>query len=195
MVDPVFTSQEFEGLSLPQKPSLKREKLTMEQSITKLTTRQWKLYDFIKYVSIIEQRPTTIEEICKKFPQSEARKRDGYSFKDAEGNHSNCASVYKDINTINKYVEKSIITDHNHIRLATEEEQRQEWERYIARGLKWLAKGYLLKRKAACNGQGKLIGCNGDPIEEKSQAREFYESFIDELIKETTTQNESLPTE
>ena len=166
----------------------------MEQEITKLNTRQWNVYNFIKDISINENRSTTVQEICAKFPQVEGNKKSGYSFKDSEGNHSNCALLYKDINTINKYVEKSIITDHNRIRLATKDEQKREYERYISRGLKWLAKGYLLKRKAACNGQGKLICCNGDPIDEKSQARAFYESYIDELIKETN-KDESLPTE
>lgn len=143
-----------------------------------LTTEKWSLYNFIKARTLNGEK-TTVKDVCEKFP-------DIYHLNDKESNFSNCPNLYKDIDFLNEHwqIEKIIVKDNNNFHLATEEEAKTYAKKIKVRGLKLLKKYWVVYRKIEKDGQGKCTTAKGDPIDEKSKARRFYESFIDELIEE-----------
>jgi len=143
-----------------------------------LTPTLWDLYHFVKHNTIMGEK-TTVKDICDAFPNI-------YHLNAKQSNFSNCPKLYEDIDTINDSgeVEKIIVKDNNNFHLATEEEAHAYEQKLKIRALKLFKKYWAVHYKIASNGQGKLIGCGGDVIDDKSKARAFTEAFIDEALQD-----------
>ncbi len=145
----------------------------------RLNSRQWATYNFIKSHSELGQAVTQ-QAIYANYP-IEAHK-DGYSWAKGENTHDRCLKVWEDVHAINasSEVEKIIVMDAFTYRLATEEEAGEYYAKLQERALKALVRAYNVKRKIKADGQGKLISCQGNPIDEESHARRFVEAFMEE---------------
>ena len=140
-----------------------------------LTPSQWKLYRYLRDRSLFNL-DTCVAEICEFMP-------DVYTLNGKESNFSNCPTLYKDIDIINASteVEKIIIKDNNNFKLATKEEARRYADKMKERAIKVFKKYWDVERKIANDGQGKLVSCQNEAIDETSQARHFVETFIKEV--------------
>lgn len=146
--------------------------------LQELTPSLWNLYNFIKARSLNGEK-TTVRDVCDQFP-------DIYHLNDKESNFTNCPNLYKDIDLLNSsyQIEKIIVKDYNNFHLATEEDANKYALKIKIKALKLLKKYWVVQRKIDKDGQGKIISAQGTPIDDKSKARKFYESFIDELLEE-----------
>lgn len=137
-----------------------------------LSPRQWALYRLIKENSLNGLKTTQLE-ICVKIP--------GYKYNSSPLAHDHCTAIWSDINAIllSHEVEKIIIYKDFLCWIATSQEEVNEWL-----DSKWkeleprLSRYWFFKQKAEKNGQGKLLSDQLQPIDEKSKARAFVESFI-----------------
>lgn len=145
----------------------------------KLNSRQWATYNLIKENSLKGQA-TAQKEVCDNYP-AETRK-DGYVWAKGANTHDRCLKVWHDVHAINasSEVEKIIVMDNFTYRLATEEEAGEYYAKLQERALKALVRAYNVKRKIKADGQGKLISCQGELIDDESKARRFVQAFMEE---------------
>lgn len=138
-----------------------------------LTPVEWSLYRLIKYNSEVLKRKTTQREVANAL---------GLKYNEDIKCHDACPSVWALISHINlsEEIEKVIINDNFTYWIGNEEETRayldKLWDDLEPRLIRYWR--YLNKIKK--NGQGKLISCQNQPIDEDSKAREFVESFLEE---------------
>lgn len=151
----------------------------------KLTTRQWKLYDFIKFTSTWENRWVSQKEIVEMNPWHYMGNKDGYKWN--ETSHDHCATIWSDLNRINMSAEidKIIITDGNfNYKIAESYEEVKEfaerlyWDKAMAK----LSRYGTMMKKAKADGQGKLISNQDKPIDAKSRARRQVEAFVEKYV-------------
>ncbi len=148
----------------------------------KLTRRQHETYRLIK-ARTEAGNVTTISQIVSNYKKDEPYP-DGYIWRDKTSwNHDNCSNVWKDINAINRSleIEKSILFDSKgNFWCARSLEEVQEYvdKRYKKRAMILLARASILLYKARQNAQGKLLSVRNEPIDKKSRARAFVESFV-----------------
>ena len=144
----------------------------------KLTPRQWATYNLIKNASS-EGGSVSIEQIIASYSASDHK--DGYIASRGAKTHDPCSAVWCDITAINasSEVEKIIIIDNFTYRLATEQEAWDYYADLQARAIRALIRAHNIKNKIRKDGQGKLISCQGSPIDEESRARRFVEAFAD----------------
>lgn len=134
-----------------------------------MTTRQWQLYNLLLTEP---NRWFTQKEICEKVQ--------GYNY--VERNNDRCPMIRDDklaINATNE-VDKIIVMDRYCFKIATYEEYLQERHKHIRRLKNQVKEIENIDYKYRLNGQGKLISNRGEPIDEKSKAKRFIETFIDE---------------
>lgn len=144
----------------------------------KLNSKQWRLYNFIKFIT--EQgRWTDKKEICTEL-------NDLYSLQTTKNETSeinNCPAIYQDIKAINNSneIEKIVVVDKNKIYLGSEEHCKDYAEKLKIKALKLLKRSWALTHKINSDGQGKIISCQGNVITEESKARDFVEAFVKEI--------------
>lgn len=143
------------------------------QKEKKLTTRCWTLYNYIKEHGVVN---TT--DICRDLPEY-------YTLATSERIHNPCVNVNIDVDTLNTSpeIEKIIIHDRKYnFWLAKDEDEAVNFAEklYKKRALKALWKYYGMLKKAESDGQGKLLSCQGNVIDDESKARAFVEAFIRE---------------
>jgi len=114
----------------------------------------------------------SVEDICNYFPNE-------YYLNKKESNFSNCPKLYKDIDTINQSteVDKWITKNNNKIKLATKEECERDIQRLKKRLSKAGKEIYRLEKKMKLDGQCKLLSNQNKPIDEKSKARNYVETY------------------
>lgn len=146
----------------------------------KLTPRQWATYRLIKRLSVLGVEITQ-RDIVDNYPSSEFK--DGYVWNDNPRVHDRCCTIWSDINKINAEngIHKVIIWDSNyHYKIAETEQEIKDFCNglYKQPAMAKLWRYGNLMRKAKRNGQGKLI------FNDKSSAREYWETFINEHIND-----------
>lgn len=153
----------------------------------KLTTRQWETYNLIKNAST-RGGSVSIEQIIASYSASDYK--DGYTASKGANTHDPCKAVWNDITAINasSEVEKIIIIDNFTYRLATEDEANAYFDNLKKKALRAMVRAYNVKRKIDKDGQGKLISCQGEAIDDDSRARRFVEAFVEEA-KENEQEN------
>lgn len=141
----------------------------------KLSPKDWEVYRLIHHNSLVENRRTSQKEICEKVQ--------GFTYNQDEKVHDHCPAIWTSIKNNNESDEhEKIIISHNfEYWIGNHEEEKvfidklwSDLEPRLKRYWKYLA-------KVKANGQGKLISCQGQPIDEESQARQFVESFLGEV--------------
>lgn len=150
------------------------EEQSNKERESKLSPRQWALYRLIKNNSLLGLE-TSQKEICEQI--------EGYTYNDNEKAHDHCPVIWADINAINlsSEIEKIIIYKNFSAHIAHSQEELDEfidmkWDELAPR----LFRYWFLKKKANRDGQGKLLSTKLNPIDEKSAAREFVESYLRE---------------
>lgn len=145
-----------------------------------LDTTAWRLYDLIKYNSVVENRKTTQKEICDKLNEL------GFVWNDEITTHDHCPKVWTVVNQINNSweVDKVIISKNFEYWLGNEEETQNFldslWQQLSPR----LCRYWNFKQKLSRNGQGKLISNQGEVITDTSKARRFVESYLENEVEE-----------
>lgn len=166
--------------------------------MSSLTPRQWWLYRLIKWASEQDIKLSIKEIVDYQSRYKEAGKLtydDLYKFKDADGNHSNCAAIYKDINTINESdeLDKIICMNNNQFYLGTEKENIEYHNKLMHNVCRDSHKAKIIRDKISADGQMKLF--TYDYIEmERSQGRDYHEAFLkqESLIKENEKLSEEI---
>ena len=141
-----------------------------------LTTRQWRLLDFIKINSVVERRKTTQREIVDNVP--------GYEWNDDEKCHDHCPAIWNDIKDINLSCEtdKLIISDRFEYWIGNKEETLNFLDKLWSDLSPRLARYWAYLKKVERDGQGILIDRKGNFIGDDSSARRFIESYGKERI-------------
>lgn len=144
----------------------------------KLTPRQWATYNLIKEASS-RGGSASIEEVVANYHASAYK--GGYTISTGVGTHDICKAVWLDVVALNasSEIEKIIVIDNFTYRLATEEEATAYYNKLLDKAIKGLVRAQAIKRKIKADGQGKLISCQGNPIDEESTARKFVEAFLE----------------
>ena len=126
----------------------------------KMTPRAWAVYRALR---LADGKPLTQFEIAVyaglKYNEKATNCKD-----DAKGDH--CKALSKIVAEINASpeVEKIVVVDKYTYRLADREEAEEAAAKYQERGLRLLAKAAAIRRKAAADGQGKVISCQADRL-------------------------------
>ena len=161
-----------------------------------LTNRQWWLYRLVKWSS--EQgKKLSIKDIVDYQEQYKDKLTftDYYSFKDADGNHSNCPDIYKDKDAINETEEldKILCVKNNQFYIGTEEETIHYHNKLMHNVCHYSHKAKIIRDKISQDGQGKLF--TYDLVEiEKSNGRSYHEAFLrqETILKENEKLKELL---
>lgn len=146
----------------------------------KMTPRQWRLYNIVKrecsydlFKDDFTNKPISIKEICDLLP-------DDYTFSDSEASHNNqCAIMYKDVEAINlsSEVEKQIVIIDHQLLLADKEHIEERDGKLMAHIYNMMDRLSASRSKQRADGQGKMISDQNVAIDEKSQARDYVESY------------------
>ena len=147
------------------------EPLDLFDCATELTPRQWGVYNLIKKNSLLGKK-TTQREIFENVV--------GFTWNDEPTSHDHCPAIWQEITILNlSYeIEKIIISKNFEYWIGDENETKEFiddlWKQLEPR----LYRFWRYKSKVSENGQGQLLSRRLKPIDEKSKAREYIESFI-----------------
>lgn len=135
----------------------------------KLTPRQWRLYNLLKSQP---NRWFTQKEIADEIEE----------YKYIERENDKCPTIRMDKMAINASLEvdKIVVMKNYCFKIGNEEEYREERRRHISRLKSQKKEIENIDFKYQHNGQGKLLSNQGVEIDEKSKARNFFETFIRE---------------
>ena len=142
-----------------------------EERKSELTPRQWQVWRLVEHNSLVELRKTTQREIYEKVY--------GYEWNDDEKCHDHCPAIWKDVaeNNLSLEHDKIIISKNFEYWVGNDEETMEYlndlWEQLEPR----LTRYWVYLKKVKRNGQGKLLSNELKPIDDKSKARMFIESF------------------
>ena len=139
----------------------------------KLSPKDWELYRLIYHNSLYEHRHTTQREICDKI--------EGFNWNDDITVHDHCSAIWTSIKNNNESYEheKIIISDNFEYWIGNQEEERMFLDKLWNDLQPRLSRYWKYMSKIKRDGQGKLLSCQGNQINE-GQAREFVESYIHE---------------
>lgn len=138
---------------------------------THLTPRQWATYRLIKENSLNGLK-TTQKEIFEKV--------NGYVWNEEITAHDHCVAIGSDVRAINLSYETEKIICYKDFEywLGTKEETENFindlWEQLAPR----LVRYWFYKKKVAQNGQFQLLSRQLNPIDDKSKARAYIESYL-----------------
>ena len=136
-----------------------------------LSPKDWELYRLVYHNSIVEGRKTTQREICDKISE--------FKWNDDPFAHDKCSAISGSVhrNNLSGEHEKIIIYVDNECWIGNQEETQEFLDKLWSDLFPRLNRFWKYTKKLKENGQGKLISCQGEPIDESSQAREFVESY------------------
>lgn len=137
----------------------------------KLKTRQWQLFNYLLANS---DRAVTQRELIDNIGEYE---------ESGKLSHDRCPTIYTDIDKINKSkeIDKIILMDNFNYKIASKEEAIDFANYYLKKALKALKRYWTLIDKINKDGQGKLLSNQDNPIDDKSKAKRFIETFINDL--------------
>ena len=143
----------------------------------KLTTRQFRLYDLL--VAVAKADPVRWVD---KLEIADYLGNDYYTINTSKHAHDVCSTMNLDRITINNSLEvdKIILIKDNTFKIATEQEARQLEEELYNQAMKLLERKSMLVAKRLRNNQGKVLSNQLNPIDDKSRAEKFYETFVEE---------------
>ena len=160
-----------------------------------MNTRQWSTDLLIKNNSL-QGKITTQLEIVENYPYSriglfEETKvhEDGYIWNDNPKSHDHCSQVWKDIEDINSddTIQKIVISPKPYeYKLATtpEEVKNYCYKKFYKPAMAKLVRQSKILNKVKQDGQGKLL------FKDKTQARDYWETFLKESINDLVEMSE-----
>ncbi len=153
-----------------------------------MTSRQWRLYDFIKQETI-KGNTLTQKDICDNISEYVYNERP----------NDKCPMIWSDVDFINHSleVEKIIVVDKFTYRIGTRDEAKAYAEKLLIGAVKKFKRYWSVENKIRKDGQGKLISNQDKPIDNTSKARDFVEAFLrdidfendSEIVKEEIKEN------
>ena len=162
-------------------PEEKTTKLSKEE----LKIRREKLYELIKYNSLIENRKTTQEEICEKI--------DGYNYVESNSTNDHCTAIWSDINKINNdsSVDAVIITKRYKYWIGSKEETKEFLKKLWKDLSPRLKRYWFFVKKIGFDAQGSLFDKDLKPLydggisDELIAGQLFHKFFVeyDEAMK------------
>ena len=107
---------------------------------------------------------------------------DYYTINTSKHAHDVCSTMNLDRITINNSLEvdKIILIKDNTFKIATEQEAIQLEEELYNQAMKLLERKSMLVAKRLRNNQGKVLSNQLNPIDDKSRAEKFHETFVEE---------------
>lgn len=170
----------------------------METNQTKLTPRQWWLYRLIKSNSelgVMLSIPEIVERQNQDKENGKITFTDLYQFKETQGNHSNCPSIYQDKDILNESdeIDKVVCVRNNRFYIGNESETIAYHNKLMHNVCRDSHKCKLIRDKISQDGQVKLF--TYDLVEmEQSKGRDYHEAFIrqESLVKENQRLKELL---
>ncbi|MFA5749603.1 MAG: hypothetical protein WC927_05930 [Bacilli bacterium] len=143
----------------------------------KLTTRQFRLYDLL--VAVAKADPVRWVD---KLEIADYLGNDYYTINTSKHAHDVCSTMNLDRITINNSLEvdKIILIKDNTFKIATEQEAIQLEEELYNQAMKLLERKSMLVAKRLRNNQGKVLSNQLNPIDDKSRAEKFHETFVEE---------------
>jgi hypothetical protein len=146
--------------------------------LMELTTRQWRTYNLIKENSL-NGRKTNQYEIYAYTPAGVYK--DGYVWNNNPTSHDKCPMIWSDIEKLNfsNKIEKVIVFKDFEYWIAKDEDDAKEFaKKYLADALKKLKRHWRIINKVKLDGQMKLLSTDGNAIDEKSNARDYVETYL-----------------
>ena len=131
------------------------------------------MYNLVKQRTL-DGLKTTCKDICDALPQH-------YQLNEKQSHHSNCPRIYQDCEALllSSEVEKVIIPDNNDFHIARNEREAMEYADKLARrGAHRFKRYWAIVDKCKSDGQGKVVSCQNEPIDDESKARRFVEAFL-----------------
>ena len=143
----------------------------------KLNTRQFRLYDLL--VAVAKADPVRWVD---KLEIADYLGDDYYTINTSKHAHDVCSTMNLDRITINNSLEvdKIILIKDNTFKIATEQEAIQLEEELYNQAMKLLERKSMLVAKRLRNNQGKVLSNQLNPIDDKSRAEKFHETFVEE---------------
>ena len=143
----------------------------------KLTTRQFRLYDLLVAVAKVDP-----DRWVDKLEIADYLGNDYYTINTSKHAHDVCSTMNLDRITINNSLEvdKIILIKDNTFKIATEQEAIQLEEELYNQAMKLLERKSMLVAKRLRNNQGKVLSNQLNPIDDKSRAEKFHETFVEE---------------
>lgn len=140
-----------------------------------LNSRQWDLYNLIKESSENGYR-LSVQDICARLPQH-------YQSRVSEHNFSNCPLIYKDIDELNASGEVGyiIIKKNNQFFVGDENEAYDYLRKNYHKMRDAIDKYQAINKKFNEHDQGRILSRKLDPIDEKSKAKRFNESYFNDF--------------
>lgn len=156
----------------------KNTKLSQEE----LKDRREKLYELIKYNSLVENRKTTQEEICEKIG--------GYHYIDSTSTNDHCTAIWSDINKINNdsSIDVVIITKRYKYWIGSKEETKEFLQKLWKDLSPRLQRYWFFVKKIGFDAQGSLFDKELHPLydpetcevkQSQIDAQCFHKFFID----------------
>ena len=141
----------------------------------KLTTRQFRLYDLL--VAVAKADPVRWVD---KLEIADYLGNDYYTINTIKHAHDVCSTMNLDRITINNSLEvdKIILIKDNTFKIATEQAAIQLEEELYNQAMKLLERKSMLVAKRLRNNQGKVLSNQLNPIDDKSRAEKFHETFV-----------------
>lgn len=143
----------------------------------KMNDRQWRLFDLITLSHEQGIERLTQKDICELLPSY-------YAYN--ERPNDKCPLIWEDVDFINKSLEvdKIIVVDKFTYRFGSKSECEDYGNKLLIGALKKLKRAWAVIDKVKRDGQGKLLSNQNNPIDDKSRAKRYIETFIDNHIDE-----------
>jgi hypothetical protein len=142
----------------------------------RLHTKDWKVYNYLLHKAALDMNYwVSKEEIIQEFPEL-------FTSSDATS-HDVCSTLNAIRLRLNKaraegQLTHLVLLDNHKFKLATSEEEVEKYcKRDKENGIKLLVRYYQNIGVLKTNGQGKLIDCKGNVIDENSLAKRITEPF------------------
>jgi hypothetical protein len=170
----------------------------MKNKEIKLTPRQEWLYDYLKRSFLMNpnqyiEQITIINALAFDIKEGIYKHDDRYFYNTNPKCHDHCSAIWSDVKAINNSYKKDKIICVKDLtyKIAKDRAEALEFANKLKKdALKKLERHWRIIDKIRRDGQGKTVSNDNVAIDEKSRAREYYETFIKTDIESMVSDSE-----